>query len=320
MSTSTSKDDVGGGNKDMMIPPDVENGGNIATTSSGNDHQPPEEALTTGTSNNGKNNNQQKTADSDEYLVECDSSSSNSTQQQQPHEEQDQEEEEEDEITRHWKNSPYAVGRVKKEWIDELECYRDEFPILLQQDDAYAANNSFRMILSGCICGRCLHAGRVGNMAILCKMKEKLICMAGPYWIVPLCITAPLIGVISLAVALLRLHLYSESVKIAWICCTSGLFLALCCVSLNNPGILRRTREPKDDTWIWSSQAESYRPPKAHFDRECAAVIEGFDHVCPWTGTAIGARNMPFFQCFLFMICTCLIFDVILIAFGGTFR
>ena len=40
---------------------------------------------------------------------------------------------------------------------------------------------------------------------------------------------------------------------------------------------------------------------------------------CPWTGTAIGKKNMPAFQAFIALLFTCVVMDVLLIsgAIGG---
>ena len=51
----------------------------------------------------------------------------------------------------------------------------------------------------------------------------------------------------------------------------------------------------------------------AHFDPDCAVVVVDFDHTCPWTGTAIGKGNMPYFQAFIVFLFICLIMDVILL-------
>lgn len=37
---------------------------------------------------------------------------------------------------------------------------------------------------------------------------------------------------------------------------------------------------------------------------------------CPWTGTAIGARNMPAFQAFVALVFVCLILDIVLLTGG----
>ena len=44
-----------------------------------------------------------------------------------------------------------------------------------------------------------------------------------------------------------------------------------------------------------SDQAKSFRPLDSVYDRDCGVIIDDFDHTCPWTGTGIGGKNMPFF-------------------------
>jgi Uncharacterized protein containing DHHC-type Zn finger len=46
--------------------------------------------------------------------------------------------------------------------------------------------------------------------------------------------------------------------------------------------------------------------------------VEEFDHTCPWTGTAIGKKNMAAFQAFIFFVFSCLIMDVILLTSSST--
>jgi hypothetical protein len=36
-------------------------------------------------------------------------------------------------------------------------------------------------------------------------------------------------------------------------------------------------------------------------------LVDGYDHTCPWTGTAIGAGNLPYFYAFTSAICPLLI-------------
>ncbi len=38
---------------------------------------------------------------------------------------------------------------------------------------------------------------------------------------------------------------------------------------------------------------------------------------CPWTGTAIGKKNMFAFQCFVTLVFTCLVFDIVLLTGGA---
>lgn len=53
------------------------------------------------------------------------------------------------------------------------------------------------------------------------------------------------------------------------------------------------------------------------YDPDTAVIVEGFDHTCPWTGTAIGKKNMLAFQCFVTLVFVCLIFDIILLTGGS---
>jgi len=46
---------------------------------------------------------------------------------------------------------------------------------------------------------------------------------------------------------------------------------------------------------------------------DCKVIIEDFDHTCPWTGTAIGKKNMGSFQCFVGLVFACLILDIFLL-------
>lgn len=38
---------------------------------------------------------------------------------------------------------------------------------------------------------------------------------------------------------------------------------------------------------------------------------------CPWTGTAIGKKNMAAFQCFVGLVFACLILDIVLLTMGS---
>lgn len=91
---------------------------------------------------------------------------------------------------------------------------------------------------------------------------------------------------------------------------SAALFLTGC----RDPGILPRYTIQPSEKWRWNDQVKSYRPPGAIYDQECGCVVEEFDHTCPWTGTAIGKKNMPAFKCFVGGICGLIVFDIILIS------
>ena len=163
----------------------------------------------------------------------------------------------------------------------------------------------------------CAWAGRVGNMVVVQQTlkndEPRLLCVLGPFWPVLFFITWPLhLGVSAYTLhRLLQLRAAWYVVAI-WAGLTFGLFTALYKVSTTDPGILPRYVDQPDSTWRWNSQANTYRPTGAVYDQECGVVVEGFDHVCPWTGTAIGAKNMNWFQIFVGSVFSMIIVDVAL--------
>ena len=94
--------------------------------------------------------------------------------------------------------------------------------------------------------------------------------------------------------------------------------------------------EAAENGWFWNEQVGSYRPAGAMYCRECKvrlnkciypssvhsksccnmfrthshlfstcyfqALVYDYDHVCPWTGTAIGKGNMLPFKIFVFSV------------------
>ena len=77
--------------------------------------------------------------------------------------------------------------------------------------------------------------------------------------------------------------------------------LSLFFVGCRDPGLLeRRTdEEAAESGWFWNEQCGSFRPIHASYCKECQVLIEDYDHVCPWIGTAIGKGNMLAFKFFL---------------------
>jgi DHHC palmitoyltransferase len=79
---------------------------------------------------------------------------------------------------------------------------------------------------------------------------------------------------------------------------------------------MNRHLESDNPDWIWNDQALTYRPLNAKYDSECACVIEGFDHTCPWTGTAIAKKNMLYFRVFVILVFTMLFVDFVVLTLG----
>lgn len=75
----------------------------------------------------------------------------------------------------------------------------------------------------------------------------------------------------------------------------------LFCVSCRDPGLMERVtdEEAGEGGWFWNEQVGSYRPPGALYCRECGVLIQDYDHLCPWTGTGIGKKNMWAFKAFV---------------------
>lgn len=246
----------------------------------------------------------------------------------------------------HWKESPFAVGNVNIQWTDDRPsccCGSSKTNNTSFQRDSHVCCSAW-------FCG-CLGAGRVGNMAVLLQTTEeydhlmpnnneaetgdaepsttitnrrtrpRLLWVMGPYWPVNLCVTYPLILGISVLTAWKQVRYANMTIIITWSIATFSLIFSLAMVACGNPGILYRyaSQPPDSEDWRWNDQSRTFRPPKARFDPECQVVVEGFDHTCPWTGTAIGSRNMFWFKTFLFSLLICICYDVCLHIFGSSF-
>jgi hypothetical protein len=144
--------------------------------------------------------------------------------------------------------------------------------------------------------------------------ERKLDVVVGPYWPMMLCVTYPLIFIVTFLVGRSTWGNQHIAVSVVWLLASLSLPLCLAGVACRDPGILPRYSAQPEASWRWNSQALTYRPPGSIYDSECGVVIEEFDHVCPWTGTAIGAKNMTAFKLFVSGICTMIVVDVILCA------
>jgi hypothetical protein len=238
-------------------------------------------------------------------------------------------------MVRIWKESPFAVGLTHPTWNDEpVKCCND--PWCCQPVN-----------ITAICCRYCYCVGRVGNMVVLlqhntvpltdpipstspAQHRPKLLLVLGPYWMVLVFVTIPIFASLS-AYTFHRVIRHEESniLLILHVLATSGLFISLLMVGCQDPGILYRHHAPPlrvpttaainnnvdtDETeWQWNDQALTYRPLHAKYDSECAAVIEHFDHTCPWTGTAIGKRNMFWFRIFVAFVLIDMLFNSIVL-------
>jgi len=152
-----------------------------------------------------------------------------------------------------------------------------------------------------CCCSR-----RVGGMFFLCQRKDgSPLIMAGPCW--PFCtfVTLPLILGLSGLVSYFVIFQENAGMPVwfafIYLPVVAITLITLFGVSCRDPGLLVRVtdEEAGQGGWLWNEQVGSFRPQDALYCRECKAVIQDFDHLCPWTGTGIGKGNMICFKAFV---------------------
>lgn len=192
--------------------------------------------------------------------------------------------------TKHWLDSPFAVGLTEPTWLDErLNHSGRRQPY---REDEWNADSSGCLCCSAFLCPY-LGAGRVGNMAVLHSSTEwveeveedeetgeqkvnrftrpKLNCVMGPYWPMLVFCTYPLIiGVSGWAFIFGVLPGgLPPLLVLLWAVCTVGLIVSLALTACRDPGILYRHDTPPpqgENTWRWSEQAQTYRPRGSMFD------------------------------------------------------
>jgi hypothetical protein len=219
------------------------------------------------------------------------------------------------ELVRRWRESPFAVGLTPRTWAEENASYFD------------VVRHCTPLAMTGCCCP-C--AGRVGNMIVLSQRMEayqdpisgstrrrpRLLLVLGPYWMVLIFVTIPIFILLSIYTTYSKVRTQSIIILIFWLISNCGLFFSLIMVGCSDPGILYRHAAPppgEEAQWNWNDQALTYRPVHAKYDPECAAVIEKFDHTCPWTGTAIGKNNILWFRLFVVFVVIDLLFNAIML-------
>mmetsp|Transcript_4210 Transcript_4210/g.7478 ORF Transcript_4210/g.7478 Transcript_4210/m.7478 type:complete len:389 (-) Transcript_4210:331-1497(-) len=173
--------------------------------------------------------------------------------------------------------------------------------------------------------------------------KREIQLVVGPFWPMLLFVTYPLIFGVSALTLWSGLPGKPLYVQIVWALVTCQLIRSLFNTGFRDPGILTRHASPppvpedeesdgdnsrprrrvgfrwgnEEGPWRWSDQAQTYRPRNSMYCPDCKVVIEEFDHTCPWTGTAIGKKNMGPFQRFVGLIFVCLIMDIFLLTAGA---
>jgi hypothetical protein len=159
----------------------------------------------------------------------------------------------------------------------------------------------------------------VGNFIVVYERPSRdsdggrtLVLLLGPYWTTMVFFTLPALLTASAVASSL---IATPAAHIAYWLLTLWALGWLVVTGTRDPGIVRHYKLPppgSESTWIFSTQARSYRPPGSLYSRDANCVIEGFDHTCPWTGTAIGRGNTGPFHVFVFSVCTLLGADLAL--------
>eukprot|EP00980_Cylindrotheca_fusiformis_P023839 scaffold11043_cov122-Cylindrotheca_fusiformis.AAC.6 len=216
-----------------------------------------------------------------------------------------------------WKDGPFAESMVRT-WEEERARYDGALFKELTGNEATPC-----ICCSAFACSK-VGAGRIGHMAILKQSTEwveeveedengeartrrftrpKLDMVMGPYWPMLLLITYPLILGVS-GLTLVKCIPYKHPlIVLLWLVCTVGLIVSLALTAFRDPGILPRYEKPPPTedaaSWRWSDRTHSYRPRGAFYDPDTGVIVEAFDHTCPWTGTAIGKKNIGSFYYFV---------------------
>ena len=159
-------------------------------------------------------------------------------------------------------------------------------------------------------CSFCCCCNRVGNLIVICEMpnrpgqKRSLLCVVGPYWQMMLCVTTPLIAGPCIGCILYifpRVHPGLTAVFALASLLTLGFLWK---TATTDPGLVVRHTEkpPAADSqkyrWAWEDRTQTWRVTSARYADDCRVLVDGYDHTCPWTGTAIGAGNIRWFYMF----------------------
>lgn len=168
----------------------------------------------------------------------------------------------------------------------------------------------------------CCCCQRIGGMTVLWgKSDGTPIILAGPCW--PFCtfVTLPLIvglsGLVSYFIVLEPSTGLPWWLSLLYFPVLAITLLSLFFVSCRDPGLIERVtdEEAGHGGWFWNEQVGSFRPAGAMYCRECKALIQDYDHLCPWTGTGIGRGNMIAFRVFVVSVNVLCYFSIGLVSF-----
>jgi len=155
----------------------------------------------------------------------------------------------------------------------------------------------------------CLFSRQVGGMHILCEKGDgSPIIIAGPCWSFCVFVTSPLIlipsGFVSYFVVLNPDLAMPGWLSLLYFPIVAATLISLFCVSCRDPGLVERVtdEEAGNGGWFWNEQVGSFRPAGAMYCRECKALIQDYDHLCPWIGTGVGQGNALAFKLFIIFV------------------
>lgn len=203
----------------------------------------------------------------------------------------------------------YAASTVNSSSLQESARRLKSLRTANSNGDECCCNSTctgkLREDINSCFC--CCATSRIGEMLVLSEKKDgtpRII--AGPEWPMCICCTVPMIIIGS---ALITYYIFvdaDDQIVPLWILpiyliIVIVTLLSLFFVGCRDPGLLERCtdEEAAESGWFWNEQCGSFRPSHATYCKELKVLIEDYDHVCPWTGTAIGKGNMLAFRFFL---------------------
>jgi len=203
----------------------------------------------------------------------------------------------------------FAIPRQRREGGEENEKKQYAISVRWEADEAAKTKKFCTGTVEDCNSLCCCCTRRVGGMLFLCERRDgSPLIIAGPCW--PFCtfVTLPLILGLSALVAYFCIFRKNSAMPVwfafIYLPLIAITVITLFGVSCRDPGLLVRVtdEEAGQGGWLWNEQVGSFRPQDALYCRECKAVIQDFDHLCPWTGTGIGKGNMWCFKAFVFCV------------------